>query len=95
MQEGDSNSRYFHAVTSERRMRNKIERLENQGDDICEGKQEVTEIISEYFKQFSSLLIQLEENTSWMEFREKSKTLCFAHQASRGLSSNIIFNVLP
>lgn len=50
LQEGDTNNRFFHTVTSQRRMRNRIERLENQGGDICEGEQAVSEVISDYFK---------------------------------------------
>lgn len=38
---GNKNKKYFHAVTGQRMGRNKIERLENQEGDVCEGGQEI------------------------------------------------------
>lgn len=49
MQQGDKNTKYFYAVTGERRRRNRIDRLVTRGGEDCEGEQEVTKEISEYF----------------------------------------------
>lgn len=37
LQEGDTNTKFFHAVTTQRRARNKIEKLTNQDGKECMG----------------------------------------------------------
>lgn len=50
LQNRDQNTKYFHAVTSQRRRRNRIEELEKLNGELCEGESEIGQEISEYFQ---------------------------------------------
>lgn len=50
LKEWDSNTQFYHAATAQKRVKNRLDRLENQHGDICEGEHAVTEIVSEYFQ---------------------------------------------
>lgn len=50
LQQGDKNTKYFQAVTGERRRKNRVERLITQGGDECVGDQREAKEISEYFQ---------------------------------------------
>ncbi|GER37118.1 RNA-directed DNA polymerase (reversetranscriptase)-related family protein [Striga asiatica] len=49
LQEGDTNSKYFHSVTLQKRQTNKIAGLKNEEGNWCETQQEIEECISSYF----------------------------------------------
>lgn len=50
LKEGDKNTKYFHAVTSERRKRNIIEMLQKEDGLKCKGEEEIAKEIASYFE---------------------------------------------
>lgn len=50
LKEGDKISKFFHAKSSNRRRRNRIERLQSDGDDWLEGTQLKNHIVA-YFQE--------------------------------------------
>lgn len=55
LQEGDNNTRFFHEVTAQRRVRNRIDSMENQEGEICEVEQAVSKIITNYFQHLFTI----------------------------------------
>lgn len=49
LQAGDRNTKYFHAITRQKRRRNQIERLEKKEGGVCEGVKEIGQEIAKYF----------------------------------------------
>lgn len=49
LKEGDKNTRYFHAVTAQRRRVNRIERLKSYEGQQIEGENELGKEITNYF----------------------------------------------
>lgn len=50
LQEGEKNTKFFHAVTSERRKRNIIEMLRNEDGTECRGEAKIEKEIASYFE---------------------------------------------
>lgn len=50
LQEGDHNTKFFHAATVQRRHINRIEKLEGQNGEVCGWEGEITSEICEYYE---------------------------------------------
>lgn len=49
LQEGDKNTKFFHASTIQKRKTNRLVQLEKNGRGWCESEEEVVDEISDYF----------------------------------------------
>ncbi|CAM8958980.1 unnamed protein product [Rhodiola kirilowii] len=50
LRNGDRNTAYFHSKASQRRRRNYIERIKDQTGEVCESENQITSIITDYFR---------------------------------------------
>lgn len=50
LQEGDSNTKFFHAVTAERMKRNRINMIQKEDGTECWGEEEIAREIANYFE---------------------------------------------
>ncbi|KAL9666388.1 hypothetical protein QQ045_000718 [Rhodiola kirilowii] len=65
LKNGDRNTSYFHAKASQRKKRNRIERLKNNIEELTESESEIASIITSYFTNiFQSQVITQDDTWS-------------------------------